>query len=44
MHVTFDESNPFSMEKVVVDDDADLQQQEALKDKQDDTRKSRGAT
>ncbi|KAH9754083.1 hypothetical protein KPL71_015319 [Citrus sinensis] len=28
MHVTFDESNPFSMEKVVVDDNAEKEQQE----------------
>ena len=33
MHVTFDESNPSFMEKVVVDDDAGLQQEESLKDK-----------
>ena len=36
MHVTFDESNPSSTEKVV-NDDAELQQEESLKDKQDDT-------
>ena len=32
MHVTFNESNPSFMEKVV-DDDADLEQEESLKDK-----------
>ena len=37
MHVTFDDSNLSSTEKVVAHDDAKLQQQESLKDKQYDT-------
>ena len=37
MHVTFNASNPFSTEKVVVDDADEELQQEFLRDKQDDT-------
>ena len=37
MHVTFDESNPSSMEKVIMNDNADEESQEELsKDKQED--------
>ena len=37
MHVTFDESNPSSTEKVVVDDNAEEEQQEwTLNDNQED--------
>ena len=37
MHVTFDESNPSFMEKVIIDNDADeVLQEESLKDNQKD--------
>ena len=38
MHVTFDESNPSSVEKVVINNNADEElQEESLKDNQNDT-------